>query len=82
MTTNNQNQNFKLELTIYERARILGIRALQLSNGATPMVKTDNLTDVMDIAKKELREYKMPIIINRLMPDGTTQEIRVSDMII
>jgi len=68
-------------LTKYEKARVLGTRALQLSNGATPMVKVDGLTDVMDIAKKELMEYKMPVIIRRKYPDGSYIDIRVSNMI-
>lgn len=71
-----------MSLTKYERARVLGTRALQLSNGAPPMVRVDGLTDVMKIAEKELREYKMPIIIRRKMPDGSYVDIKVTDMII
>lgn len=72
----------KYKITKYEKARIIGTRALQLSNGSTPLVQVDGLTDVMDIAEKELREYKMPIIVRRKMPDGSYTDIRVSDMII
>jgi len=74
--------NIPERLTKYERARIIGTRALQLSNGAIPMVKVDGLTDVLDIAEKELREYKIPIIIRRKLPDGTNIDIKVTDMII
>jgi DNA-directed RNA polymerase I, II, and III subunit RPABC2 len=75
---------FKPEFILnkYERARVLGTRALQLSNGAQPMVKIDGITDVMDIAKKELMEYKMPLIIRRKFPDGSNIDIKVSEMII
>ncbi len=69
-------------LTKYERARVLGTRALQLSNGAQPMVKVDGITDVMDIAKKELMEYKLPLIVRRKFPDGSYTDIKVSDMIV
>lgn len=69
-------------LTKYEKARILGTRSLQLSNGAQPMVRVDGLTDVMDIAKKELVEYKMPLIIRRKFPDGSYIDVKVSDMIV
>ena len=72
----------KLEITKYERARVLGTRALQLSNGAPPMVKVEGMVDVMEIAKKELREYKMPILVRRKLPDGTYIDIKVTDMII
>ncbi len=66
-------------LNKYEKARVIGTRALQLSNGAKPMVNTDGLKDVFEIAEKELYSYKMPIIINR--KDGGP-DIKVSDMIV
>jgi DNA-directed RNA polymerase I, II, and III subunit RPABC2 len=69
-------------ITKYERARVLGTRALQLGNGAPPMVNVYGMTDVMEIAKKELRESKLPIIIRRKLPDNTYIDIKVSDMII
>ncbi len=69
-------------MTKYEKARILGIRALQINNGTQPMVNTNNLTDAMDIANKELMEYKMPFIIRRKYPDGSYIDIKLSDMII
>lgn len=69
-------------LTKYERARVLGARALQLSNGAQPMVRVDGIPDVMDIAKKELREYKLPFIVRRKLPDGSYIDVKLSDMII
>jgi DNA-directed RNA polymerase I, II, and III subunit RPABC2 len=66
----------------YEKARVIGIRALQLSKGAPPMVSTTGLTSVIEIAKKELISGKMPIILSRRYPDGSTIDIKVSDMII
>lgn len=72
----------KLIMTKYEKARVIGIRALQLSNGAPAMVKTDNLTSVIQIAEKELMEYRMPIIIKRKMPDGSSIDIKATEMII
>jgi DNA-directed RNA polymerase I, II, and III subunit RPABC2 len=69
-------------LTKYERARIIGVRAIQLSNGATPMISVDNMSSVSEIAEQELLEYKMPLIIRRKMPDGSYIDIKVCDMII
>lgn len=70
-------------LTKYELSRILGLRALQLSNDAKPMVKVSkDITDEMDIAKKELMEHKLPFIIKRKLPDGSSIDIKVSDMIV
>ncbi len=77
-----KSESKSYSITKYEKARILGIRALQLSSGAQPMVRIDGITDVMDIAKKELMEYKMPFLIRRKFPDGSYIDIKVSDMII
>lgn len=57
-------------LTKYERARVLGTRALQLSMNAISTVDTTNMTDPLKIAEKELLEGKIPIIIRRRLPDG------------
>lgn len=69
-------------LTKYEKARALGIRALQISLGSNPMVPIDGLIDPMDIAKKELNEHRMPIVIRRKYPDGSYKDVKISDMII
>lgn len=69
-------------LSKYEKARVLGMRALQLSNGAVPMVEIGNLKNVHDIAEKELLEYKIPMIIKRKLPDGSSYSFRVSEMIL
>ncbi|KAJ2323185.1 subunit common to RNA polymerases I, II, and III, partial [Coemansia sp. RSA 2681] len=42
-------------MTKYERARILGARALQISMNAPVMVELDGDSDPYDIALKELR---------------------------
>ncbi|KAL0239455.1 hypothetical protein GEMRC1_009563 [Eukaryota sp. GEM-RC1] len=48
-------------LTKYERARILGARALQISLNAPVLVEVDKETDPLDIAAKELRQKKIPL---------------------
>lgn len=69
-------------LTKYEKARILGIRALQLSRGAPPMISvTTNLTHVMDIAEEELKQNKLPFIIRRPLPNGKYVDVAVNDLI-
>ncbi|ETO27671.1 hypothetical protein RFI_09461 [Reticulomyxa filosa] len=50
-------------MTKYEKARILGTRALQISMGAPVMVEIQGETDPLEIAAKELREKKIPMII-------------------
>lgn len=69
-------------MTKYEKARILGTRAMQLSQGAMPMVPIEGISDAMKIAEIELYSNKMPIIIRRKYPDGSYRDIKVSEMII
>ncbi|RWW71374.1 hypothetical protein BHE74_00020891, partial [Ensete ventricosum] len=64
-------------MTKYERARILGTRALQISNptlvnsmNAPVMVELEGETDPLEIAMKELRGRKIPFTIRRYLPDG------------
>jgi DNA-directed RNA polymerase subunit K len=49
------------KLNRFEKARILGARALQLSLGARPKVKITDSIDPIDIAKKELEENVLPL---------------------
>ncbi|KAJ1301525.1 hypothetical protein OPQ81_008773 [Rhizoctonia solani] len=54
-------------LTKYERARILGTRALQISMNAPVLVPLDGESDPLEIAIKELSQRKIPLIIRRLL---------------
>lgn len=69
-------------LTKYERARVLGTRALQISMNAPVMVDLDGETDPLRIAEKELRERKIPIIIRRYLPDGSHEDWSMDELII
>lgn len=57
-------------MTKYERARILGTRSLQISMNAPVLVDLEGETDPLQIAIKELRAKKIPLIVRRFMPDG------------
>lgn len=61
-------------LTKYERARVLGTRALQISMNAPVMVDIGGETDPLQIARKELLEKKIPMIIRRYLPDGSYED--------
>lgn len=61
-------------MTKYERARVLGTRALQISMNAPVMVDIGGETDPLKIAMKELRERKIPMIIRRYLPDGSYED--------
>lgn len=67
-------------LTKYERARVLGTRALQISMNAPVMVDLDGETDPLRIAEKELRERRIPIIIRRYLPDGSHEDWSVNEL--
>lgn len=63
-----------MKLTKYEKARIVGARALQISMGA-PLIlnlKKEDLEkinfDPITIAEMELKEEVLPITIKRPMP--------------
>ncbi|PNS21458.1 DNA-directed RNA polymerases I, II, and III subunit RPABC2 [Sphaceloma murrayae] len=57
-------------MTKYEKARILGTRALQISMNAPVLVDVEGETDPLQIALKELREKKIPLVVRRYLPDG------------
>ncbi|KAL8759071.1 MAG: hypothetical protein Q9199_001025 [Rusavskia elegans] len=50
-------------MTKYERARVLGTRALQISMNAPVLVDIEGATDPLQIAIKELKEKKIPLVV-------------------
>ena len=63
-------------LTRFEKARIMGARALQLSLGAPSFIKIPkNATTSLEIAMEELNKKLIPIIIKRTLPNGDFQNI-------
>jgi len=69
-------------MTKYERARVLGTRALQISMNAPVMVNLEGETDPLEIAMKELRERKIPFTIRRYLPDGSYEDWGVNELIV
>lgn len=66
------------KLTRFEKARIVGARALQVSMGAPILVEpSQHLSNPIDIALKELESGILPITIRRALPDGTYQDIPI-----
>nr|CAG8528234.1 10716_t:CDS:2 [Entrophospora candida] len=58
-------------MTKYEKARILGTRALQISMNAPILVDRGDETDPLEIVRKELDQKKIPLMIRRFLPDGS-----------
>jgi len=65
-------------LTRFEKARIMGARALQLSLGAPPFIPIPETARIsLDIAMEELNQRVIPIVIRRVLPNGDYQNIPV-----
>jgi DNA-directed RNA polymerase subunit K/omega len=64
------------KLTRFEKARIVGARALQISMGAPIIVEvSEGFSSPISIALKELEAGILPMTIRRTLPDGTYQDI-------
>ena len=69
-------------ITRYEKARVLGARALQISRNAPVMVDLEpGQWDPLEIAEKELLAKKIPFIIRRYLPNNTYEDWRVDELI-
>ena len=70
-------------LTRYEKARIVGARALQISYGAPILVdKPKNLIDPIKIAQLELKSRILPLTIRREYPSGEYSDIPINKLIL
>jgi len=70
-------------LTNFERTKIIGLRANQISKGSVPFIPVPkHITDVKDIARLELDQKRLPYIIKRPLPDGTYEYWRLVDLLI
>ena len=79
ITTNNgQIVTGPPTLTRFERARIMGARALQLSLGAPVFIEIPkNATSSLEIAMEELKQRVIPIVIKRTLPNGDYQHLSI-----
>lgn len=68
-------------MTKYERARVLGTRALQISMNAPVLVDLEGETDPLQIAIKELNQKKIPLTIRRYLPDGWYEDWACEDLL-
>ena len=72
----------RLTLTRFEKARIMGSRALQLSLGAPPFIDfSKNTTTSLEIAMEELQQRVIPIVIRRTLPNGDYQNISIEQFV-
>lgn len=70
-------------LTNFERTKMIGLRANQLSKGAVPLIHVPkHITDVRDIARLELEQKRLPFIVKRPLPNGSFEYWRLADLMI
>ncbi len=60
----------EIKFTRYERARIIGARALQISMGAPVLIEVDK-KEPIDIALMELEKGVIPITVKRTVIENT-----------
>ena len=68
-------------LTKFEKTKLIGVRAQQLSFGSEAMVELDGNESIVEIAVKELKEKKIPFLIRRYLPNQKYEDWRLTDMI-
>jgi DNA-directed RNA polymerase subunit K/omega len=65
-------------LTKFERARIIGARALQISMGAPILVSSAKPKGLFTIAEIELKNGRLPMTVRRTLPTGEFYDIPLS----
>ena len=71
----------KPRLSKYEKTKILGLRAVQIKNGAKVLINVaPHITDELEIANEELKQRKIPFILERSI--GVNKEYwKLEDMV-
>lgn len=69
-----------IKLTSFEKTKIIGLRADQISNGSPIYIDIENVKkDALSIAEAELKQGKIPLVIHRTFPNGKVVSIKVKD---
>lgn len=68
------------KLTKYEKVRLIGARAKQISLGAKVMVKNTKGLNPIDIAKLELELKMIPMKIKRILPNNSVEIWKLSEL--
>lgn len=72
----------KLFITKYEKTKIIGMRAQQLAAGCPALVDVSkSLSNVIDIALLEYKQHKLPFILERKMPNNSSEYYKLSDLV-
>ncbi|CAH6421831.1 DNA-directed RNA polymerase subunit RPB6 [uncultured virus] len=76
----NENRITKPYLTKYERVRLIGDRARQLSLGAKPMIKNVESLTSKEIAELEIKNNVIPLYILRPLPNGKKEKWYIGEL--
>ncbi len=69
-------------MTRYERSRVVGARALQISMGAPILIRINSdLNDPIRIAEYELLKRVLPITIRRKLPSGEYEDVALRNLL-
>lgn len=77
LTKCNQPMPKLAKLTKYEKARVIGVRATHLENGAAPTIPTKGIDDAVILATMEYELGRIPLIIVRKYPNGMVEEVKL-----
>jgi DNA-directed RNA polymerase I, II, and III subunit RPABC2 len=69
-------------ITKYEKAKIIGFRAQQLSKGAAPSIDIGEEYNPYNIALMELEQNRLPLMIKRKLPNGNVEYWKTNELII
>jgi DNA-directed RNA polymerase subunit K/omega len=68
-------------VTQYEKAKVIGMRAKQINDGAEPYIDLpNNIIDGLTIAELEFNAKKLPFIIRRPLPNGASEYWKLEDL--
>ena len=71
-------------LSKYEKTKILGLRIQQLTTGANTILteeEQEGLKSNIEIAEKELKLKKIPLLISRRLPNNKRELWHIKDLI-
>jgi DNA-directed RNA polymerase I, II, and III subunit RPABC2 len=80
VTVENSERITLPKLTKYERVRLIGTRAKQISLGAKVMIKNTTGLNPIEIAKLELEHKMIPMKIKRVLPDNKVEIWKLSEL--
>jgi DNA-directed RNA polymerase I, II, and III subunit RPABC2 len=66
----------------YERARLLGTRAINIHHGMPPLVRIKAGDHPIDIARREIEQKVLPAVVRRHFPGGTYEDWAVRHLVV